>query len=163
MSSQTHLISLKDPRKNPLIFRFPTVPWSHQTKIRCLCRQPDVLEAGFTCQDLLPFRYEALRAMMFSGRKCRRFRRFIDAGWSWKVGEVSLFSSARLRMFYVGFVMSFLRVDSFWTLCLKLISYLKPDVGLSGGKASFVYLIFFQNLLTAFHQIIHPGKLTAGI
>ena len=57
------------------------------------------------------------------------------------------------------------RVDILWTLSLKFFFLvLKPDVGLSWGKATFIHLSYF--LSEPSHCIssnIHPGKLTAGI
>ena len=173
MSSQTHLISFKNPRKNPWISVFPKylgVTKRRSDAFAVFCRQPNVIEVGFTCQDLLPFRYEALRAMM-QGRKCRRFRRLVffkstdslrDGVGKWE----KCFCVGCMFMHVLCWICDITgRVDILWTLSLKFFFLvLKPDVGLSWGKATFIHLSYF--LSEPSHCIssnIHPGKLTAGI
>ena len=91
----------------------------------------------------------------------------IHCGMELESGRSAFLLGVCLCMFHVGFEISLERVDILYYglyLWCCFFSYLKPDIGLSWGKATFIYLSYF--LSEPSHCIssnIHPGKLTAGI
>ena len=142
-------------------FRFPNVPWSH-------CWRSDALSSPATgrrwggIQLPRPLGF-SLRSFTSDDarKKMQTFQEFffqssrIHSGWSSKEGRrcfllICMFIHVLFWIYDVifkcGLILDFLN-------CVKLISYLESDVGLAAGKASFIYLIFFQNLRTASHQI----------